>query len=168
MFFSYITELKNRIFILIYAFIFNLIFCTSNLEILLYISTKPISKFKGFNFIFTEISNAFTCYLNLLVIYSLLLTLPFLILNIFYFLTPSLYKYEHSIIKNLLFISLSLFLFTFFFINLIFLPNLLTFFFKFEITQYPFNIFFEGRIDTYLSFFIKIYYMFLIIFQFPI
>ena len=34
--------------------------------------------------------------------------------------------------------------------------------------EYPFKIFFEGRIDTYLSFLIKFIYLFNFIFQFPL
>ena len=34
--------------------------------------------------------------------------------------------------------------------------------------EYPFKIFFEGRIDTYLSFLIKFIYLFNFVFQFPL
>lgn len=168
MFNYYIKELKDRIIFCLYAFFFNLIFCFLFLEELLYISIEPISYFKGFHFIFTELSTAFFSYLNLILIYSLLLTIPVLLYHFILFITPSLYKYELIFILYFILWALIQGLFALFFISKIFLPLILNFFFKFELLEYPFKIFFEGRIDTYLSFFIKIIYLFNFIFQFPL
>lgn len=168
MFTFYIKELKDRLIFSIYSFIFNFIFSFFFLEELLYISIQPISKYHGFNLIFTELSNAFLSYLNLLLIFSFLLTLPFIIYNCITFITPSLYRYEFIFLIYFILSSLILLTFATIFINKIFLPLILQFFFKFELIEYPFSIFFEGRIDTYFIFIIKIFYLFNIIFQFPI
>jgi sec-independent protein translocase protein TatC len=164
----YLEELKTRLIFITYGFVFNCVFCLYFLEELLYISIQPISHYKGFNLIFTEISNAFLSYFNLIIIFSIILTLPFLVLNILLFIIPSLYKYECVSIIYLINSSFFLIISATYFINKVFLPLILNFFFKFEIMDYPFSIFFEGRIDTYLTFIIKIYYLFNIIFQFPL
>ena len=164
----YFKELKTRFIFCLYALVCNVIFCFVFLEELLFIAIEPISYFKGFNFIFTEISNAFFSYTHLIIIFSILLTLPFVLFNFFFFLSPSLYKYEYILIIYIFICSFALFVFSLIFINKIFLPIILNFFFKFELVEYPFQIFFEGRIDTYLIFFIQIFYLFVTIFQLPL
>ena len=164
----YLIEFKYRFYLSIYSFIFNFLFCISYLKEILYITLLPINEFHGLNFIFTEITNAFLSYFNLILIYSLILSSPFIIINFFIYAIPSLYNYEFTLCKYLLVGSAILLTFALLFINNLFLPLILKFFFKFEILQYPFKIFFEGRIDTYLNFLIKIYSLFLLMFQFPI
>ena len=63
----YLNEFKIRFFFILYSFIFNSFFCFLYLKEILYISIKPISNFNGFNFIFTELSNAFLCYIDLII-----------------------------------------------------------------------------------------------------
>ena len=91
MFQHYIYELKSTLKMCIVTFLFNFTYCLYNMKPLLFLTIKTMMSFKELNFIFTEVTNAFISYLHIVMVYSVILSLPFIIYNIFFFLLQAFF-----------------------------------------------------------------------------
>ena len=118
--------------------------------------------------IYTSLTEAFTSYFNTLTLLGLCLTSPFIILEIWYFCKPALFKSERRF-----FIILLIIVPVFFFIGMIFsylwvLPSALKFFISFESYFLEIPLQLEPKISEYLTTVINIMFAFGIAFQLPV
>jgi len=119
-------------------------------------------------FIFTNITEAFQTYLELALYFSTFICLPVILYHVFIFLIPGLYQYEKDFLKKSLNIGVVAYIIGTLFVYFIILPISWEFFSGFEINSNDslFNLYFETKLNEYLSFIIKIFLVFSFIFQF--
>ena len=166
--FFYFNELKYRVLYSIFFFILILLVSLNFGKVLIKVLAIPLLKMNYQNlnftyFIFTDMSELFFLYLELSVIISLLLLIPFLFLHLWLFLIPGLYNYEKSF---LFFIFIGILSFSFIIIFSLYfflIPFVWSFFLSFEIKEEGgFGVFYEAHIKDYIFFLINILFLFLL------
>jgi Sec-independent protein secretion pathway component TatC len=148
----HLAELKWRCISFLMAFFFTIlafyIYSSSFLSILL----KPLYNKENLHFIFTNISEAFRTNLNISIILSFGILIPFVFYHIFCFFAPGFYKKDRN---EYLFIFHS-----FFFFFLVggfigwkfFFPMFWEFFYNFELDSLSFTLKLEPRISSNIEF----------------
>ena len=117
--------------------------------------------------IFTKITEVFYTYLKISLTFSLLICFPFIILQIWLFIIPGLYKTEKLFFNFFLIIILFLYIISILFSYKIIIPKILNFFLLFEKGNLYFPLHFEARLKEYLNTIIFIYIYMLFCFQIP-
>ena len=93
MIYNYIVEIKNRIFLILLAWIFLILVSYCYKETILFIVVKPnLSSSQVFYFITINITDTIYVYLQLTYFVSFQLTCFFTMYHLFKFLTPALEK----------------------------------------------------------------------------
>lgn len=135
---------------------------------LLYLISKPLIynniniNNSKFNFIFTDLFEAFQTYLFLSVTFSILINIPFTIWNIWKFLLKGLYSFENKIfIKSLIWIITFILVMNIIFYKII-LPLILSFLIQFEsiIDYNPFDLQLQLKLKEYFKIFIKFLFLY--------
>lgn len=164
--FLYIREIKNRILLLFYNFILNLLILIEYKESLAYILGRYQDNFFPY-FISTNLTEIFLSFLKLTCFLSFYLSYPLLLLQITLFLMPALYKYEFKNLKGMILTSIILYISCTLITYEIFLPSCLQFFFSFELNSESslIGIHLETRFKDYMDFFIKIFYTLNLVFH---
>jgi sec-independent protein translocase protein TatC len=162
----YFFELKIRfIYYLINLLSFILLFYLYIYEILYLINYNPTNLY----FIFTNLSEVFSIYIYISLIGGLTLSIPYLFLQILWFLYPCLYIYELKIIKKVFKNGISLIIISNTLFFYIIFPWSWAFFLGFETTikKTLISIFFENKIKEYLIFFSEFLFLynFLVLFS---
>lgn len=170
---KYLLEIKNRVLLL--SLSYCSIFLTSYYykDILLFIIIKPENisannKFNFFYFIFTDVTEIFCVYFKLIFFLSFQMITLMLLYHFFLFISPALYKNEFKYFK-LVFISIGFVgLISFTIAHFIIIPLSWSFFFSFQdlLTNKSFTIHFEAKLIEYFNFYISLYYICGIYFQF--
>jgi sec-independent protein translocase protein TatC len=170
---KYIIELKNRGLLLFLTYLSTIIVSYYYKNVLLFLILKPNNilqfnnKFDFFYFIFTDVTEIFSVYFNLIFFLSSQIILLMLLYHLFLFFSPAFYKNEFKyfklIIKSVTFLSfVSLLVASF-----IVIPLSWDFFLSFQdlLTNKSFNIHFEAKLIEYFNFYITLYYICGIYFQ---
>ena len=169
MFNKYFLEVRNRTILILFSWGFALLVSYLNKETLLFLLIKPnliLFKDKYFYFIATNLTDMFSAYLHLSYFVAFQTAIVFGLLQLKSFIAPALYKKEHQQIH--LFYRLSL---VFLLLSILFLHNIVLqccwrFFSSFQNSSTcSINIFLEMRVTEYLSFYILIYYITVLIGQ---
>ena len=162
-YYKYYLEIRNRTVLTITNWIFVTTTCYYYKEILLFLLVNLNGNFLSTNstqyyFIFTNISELFSVYLDLIFFISNQTTIFFLIYHSVLFISSGLYKSEY---KKLIYIF-KIFLFSWFaavfIFNSIILPTSIKFFLGFQQTKSA-SFFFEAKILEYFDYFINLYYI---------
>ena len=161
---KYILEIKNRTVLLTIAWLLSVIVSYCYKETLLFLSLKYLLKDSyenGIYFIATDLTEIMSTYLKLSYLTATQIVFILLTYHVLMFLSPGLYAFEYNILKNYFFKSVSLWLFSFFFLNRYILNVCWVFFLSFQETcnSKPINLYFEGKINEYVSFYITICFM---------
>ena len=169
MFYKYILELKNRVFLICLSWVTTVFVCYNYKKTLLYLLIKLNSKMfnsDSFYFITTNLTDVFSVYVKL----SCFLSNQFLCIYFFYhclvFIAPGLYYTEYKNLITIFYLSICFNFTGIYLFNSYFLPYIWEFFLSYlnnSLDNSP-NIFFEIQITEYLLFYIKFYY-FLILFS---
>jgi len=174
LFFYYLNEIKYRVLYFIFSFLFNFFIWLFYSKESLFLIVRPLlnlTKGEQFSyFIFTNMTDVLFIYIKIALILAFVVALPFLFLQVWFFLVQGLYNYE----KN--FLGIIFFLFIFLFINLIYflytflIPFIWFFFINFELTSSEslFGMYYEARINDYVDFMFYIFFIFCCFLQFPI
>lgn len=170
---NYFQELKYRSFYIFFAFlsVFSVIYFFS-VEFLYYI-IKPLgdtSHNQINSLIYTDLSEAFFSTILLIMYFSLYLNSPFIIYQIYYFIIPGTYKYEQHFLLQLIFLSLSCLFISCLISYFIFIPFLWNFFLNYglNLNSELLNLNFQGKINEYINFIIRIFSNLAFCFQVPI
>lgn len=165
-FFYHFLEIRIRFFFGIFSVLlcFFTAYCFS-FE-LLYLFVQPF--FAPKIFIFTDLTEALSTTMKVCFIYSMVVSLPYFIYQIWCFLIPSLLIVERKKIKGFLALSFFLFFFSHFFLYFHLLPEIFYFLFTFEIKKELLTIQLEARINSYVEFTFYIYCLFFLFFQIPL
>lgn len=165
-YYQYYTEIKNRLILLAFAWLFSLVICYLNKEALLFIlinSTKYVSlhDLKPY-FIFTNISEIFQVYVELIIFLSNQIALAMIGYHILMFLSLGLYKFEFIKLKFSYKVFLTSWIFSILLLCKFIIPFSWNFFLNFQENSngiQPISFFFEAKIADYLNYFISLYYI---------
>ena len=174
-FVSHLTELRKR---LIHSFIFLIIFfiiCYFFAEYLYGFLVEPYAQAvreDGTNrrLIFTALQETFLTYLKVSFFTAFFVTCPFILMQIWKFIAPGLYKHEKIAILPYLVLTPVLFLLGGMLVYYLIMPLAIKFFLSFETTGISTNlpIQLEAKVNEYLSLVMKLIFAFGISFQLPV
>jgi sec-independent protein translocase protein TatC len=161
---KYILELKNR-FILLFITWFSVIligYLYKETLLFLFIESEIFvnNEFKVDYFIFTDVLEVFSVYIELISFLSLQIVVLYILYHSFVFLSHGLfiseYYYLNYIVKTILIVwFLSVILSKY-----ILIPTMWNFFFNFQKAG-SINLHFEAKLSEYLNFYIQFYYIFI-------
>ena len=174
-FFSHLAELRKR---LIHSFIFLIIFfigCYFFAEYIYAFLVEPYAqavKDDGTNrrLIFTALQETFLTYLKVSFFVAFFVTFPFILMQIWKFIAPGLYKHEKVAILPYLILTPILFFLGGMLVYYLIMPLAIKFFLSFESsglsTNLPIQL--EAKVNEYLSLVMKLIFAFGISFQLPV
>lgn len=166
LFIYYLKEIKYRIFYCIISFFLNFLIWFLFSKELLFVIVKPlliINKGQNFSyFIFTNMSDVLTVYIKIAFILGFIITLPLILINFWFFLVQGLYNYEKNFLLILMGFSLLFLTSIFLFLYIYFIPFIWSFFINFELTadNSLFGVYYEAKINDYVSFMFYIFGIF--------
>ena len=174
-FISHLAELRKR---LIHSFVFLLIFfiaCYFFAENLYGFLVEPFAKAvkddgSDRRLIFTALQETFLTYLKVSFFTAFFVTCPFILMQIWKFIAPGLYKHEKIAILPYLVLTPILFFLGGMLVYYLIMPLAIKFFLSFESTGLSTNlpIQLEAKVNEYLSLVMKLIFAFGISFQLPI
>ena len=174
-FISHLSELRKR---LINSFIFLIIFfvgCYIFAENLYGFLVEPFAqavKNDGTDrrLIFTALQETFLTYLKVSFFTAFFVTCPFILMQIWKFIAPGLYKHEKLAILPYLILTPILFFLGGILVYYLIMPLAIKFFLSFESTGISTNlpIQLEAKVNEYLSLIMKLIFAFGISFQLPV
>jgi len=174
-FVSHLTELRKR---LINSFIFLIIFfigCYFFAEHLYGFLVEPYAKAvknDGLErrLIFTALQETFLTYLKVSFFTAFFVTCPYILMQIWKFIAPGLYKHEKIAILPYLILTPVLFFIGGMLVYYLIMPLAIKFFLSFESTGLSTNlpIQLEAKVNEYLSLIMKLIFAFGISFQLPV
>ena len=174
-FFSHLAELRKRLIIcFIFLFVFFVI-CYFFSEYIYGFLVEPYSSVvqdDGIQrrLIFTALQETFLTYLKVSFFTAFFITFPFILIQLWLFIAPALYKNEKSAIMPYLIITPILFLLGGMLVYYLIMPLAIKFFLSFEsagtITNLPIQL--EAKVNEYLSLIMKLIFAFGISFQLPV
>lgn len=163
----HVKEFKLRTCYLGFSFLITFFICYYYSFEILYLFVKPFLNYEK-NFIFTDLTEAFYTTIQLNLIVSISILIPFIIYNIWCFFIPSTFLEErkkYNFFFSAIIISLVMSAcFIFFFL----LPELYKFLLHFEINTSFMIIQLEARIQSYVQLACNIFFLSSIIFQIPL
>jgi len=174
-FVSHLAELRKR---LIYSFVFLIIFfigCYIFAEYLYGFLVEPFAeavKNDGTDrrLIFTALQETFLTYLKVSFFAAFFVTCPFILIQIWKFIAPGLYKHEKIAILPYLILTPILFFLGGILVYYLIMPLAIKFFLSFESsglsTNLPIQL--EAKVNEYLSLIMKLIFAFGISFQLPV
>lgn len=112
-------------------------------------------------FIFTNVTEIFSVYLQIIFFFSFQITFIFFIYHIFIFLSPAFFETEYRYLKLVIKTLILTWLASMFLANYAIIPLTWNFFLSFQelILDRSFSIHFEAKISEYSSFCISLYYI---------
>lgn len=171
---KYFTEIKNRFFLVLITYFFSIttIYCHKEIILLAVIQSKNLYGTKNTAyFIFTDVTEIFSLYMQLIFFISSHIISFYILYNIFIFLTPALFKKEYETLKFIF----KLFCFAWIFSALIsvkiLIPLTWNFFLSFQdsiLLKTSLDIYFEAKIIEYFNFFMYFYLISTLYFQLSI
>ena len=174
-FVSHLAELRKR---LINSFIFLLIFfvgCYFFAEYIYGFLVEPFAKAvkddgTDRRLIFTALQETFLTYLKVAFFTAFFVTCPFILMQIWKFIAPGLYKHEKTAILPYLVLTPILFFLGGMLVYYLIMPLAIKFFLSFESTGMSTNlpIQLEAKVNEYLSLVMKLIFAFGISFQLPV
>ena len=174
-FISHLTELRKR---LINSFIFLIIFfigCYFFAEYIYGFLVEPFAKAvkndgSDRRLIFTALQETFLTYLKVSFFTAFFVTCPFILMQIWKFIAPGLYKHEKIAILPYLILTPILFFLGGILVYYLIMPLAIKFFLSFESTGLSTNlpIQLEAKVNEYLSLVMKLIFAFGLSFQLPV
>lgn len=172
---KYYREIKNRLKLLFFAWLICLINCYYYKEMVLLIIIKsntffPETSSKPY-FIFTNITEIFYMYFEIVVFVSNQITIIMLFYQVFMFLSLGLYHFEFTKIKLVFQVFIVSWTLCSILLLKLIVPFSWNFFLSFQenlTNTQSVSLFFEAKLSEYLQYFISLYYACLISCQFLI
>ncbi|MGI4776132.1 MAG: twin-arginine translocase subunit TatC [Janthinobacterium lividum] len=169
---EHFAELKNRLFKIIFTFVFSFLICYYFSDNIYTILLQPLIKVTHQSdlrkIIYTGLTEAFFTYIKLATFSAFIVTFPMIALQVYLFIAPGLYRVEKKMAAFILITSPILFWSGGVFVFLFVMPKAWHFFMGFENTSSRIPIILEARISEYLNLVIQLITAFGIAFQLPI
>ena len=171
-YYKYYLEIKNRFVLICLAGSLCLSVTYYYKEILLFMFIH-LSQFtndigSSFYFIFTDVTEIFSVYFQLIFFITSQIMLISSIYHFLVFIAPGLYQLEYNRLNFLIKFFFITWFISIFFFNFVFLPLSWEFFISFQNQTIvkTFDLFFEAKINEYLNYYISAYYVCLVNCQF--
>lgn len=160
-YYKFYLELKNRLFLLLLCWATSILVCYHYKNFLLFSVIKNIETLSGKTYlIFTDITEIFYVYLQLIIFISNQISFIFIIYHLLTFLALGFFKHELKIFKTFFKIFLILMIISILIFYKFIIPLSGQFFLTFQqnntILQ-PISFFFEAKLLDFLNYFIKFY-----------
>ena len=174
-FISHLAELRKRLIHSFFFLIIFFVFCYLFAEHLYGFLVDPYAqavKDDGTNrrLIFTALQETFLTYLKVSFFTAFFITCPFILIQIWKFIAPGLYKHEKTAILPYLILTPILFFLGGMLVYYLIMPLAIKFFLSFESsglsTNLPIQL--EAKVNEYLSLVMKLIFAFGISFQLPV
>lgn len=172
---KYLIEFKNRFFFLVLLYLSTSVILYLYKEILLFLLVQPKwkvtnDKFSLVYFIFTDVTEIFSVYIQLILFITFQLLVLFIIYHFYIFFIPALFKKEYLYLKVVIKVIFFTWFFSLLVSNYYIIPFSWDFFLSFQnfITDKSFNIHFEAKLSEYFAFYISFYYICFFYFQFSV
>ena len=164
---KYLFEIKNRVSLLVLLWLFVGVVCYYYKEILLFSLIKSFICLNSdlFYFIFTNVTEVFFIYFTLISFISFQIACWYLIYNIFVFLSPALFSYEHQYLNFFFKLLTFFFFFSFVLSNYVLIPLTWHFFLSFKPISFAKSVYFEAKLSEYLNFYLNVYSFCFVYFQ---
>jgi sec-independent protein translocase protein TatC len=170
--YTYYLEIKNRIFLSLICWLSASLVCYFYKETLLFlfISFSNYGILAGSKpyFIFTDVTEIFTVYAQLIFFISNQILFIKLSYHMLMFLSSGLYKFEYINLKFVFRVLLGSWIISIFLLNKILMPLSWNFFLSFQdqTRLKTISLFFEAKLSEYFNFYISLYYICLLNFIF--
>lgn len=172
-YYSYFLEIKNRVLLSITSWLLLMVTCYFYKETLLFtiidFSENSTTSALQSHFIFTNVTEIFYVYLNLTLFVSNQLVLLVIIYHITMFFSTGLYKFEFAKLSLTVQVFLIFWIASLLLLSKVIIPISWSFFLSFQESSelsHSVTLFFEAKIEEYLSYFINLYFVCLINCQF--
>ncbi len=171
---QHLVELRGRLvksLILIAAlFVFSYIFADTIYNFLVQPYADAVEGEEGRRLIFTALHETFFTYLKVALFTSLFISLPFILIQIWIFVAPGLYKNEKTVVYPYLLATPILFLIGASLVYYFIMPLAIRFFLSFESIggngALPIEL--EAKVNEYLSLVMRLIFAFGLCFQLPV
>ena len=171
---QHLIELRSRLIkslVLIFiVFVIAYIFADNIYDFLVQPYAHAVAGESGRRLIFTALHETFFTYLKVALFASIFISLPFILMQIWIFVAPGLYKNEKSVVIPYLIATPVLFLLGAALVYFFIMPLAIKFFLSFESIggQGSLPIQLEAKVNEYLSLVIRLIFAFGISFQLPV
>ena len=171
---QHLIELRSRLIkslVLIFiVFVIAYIFADNIYDFLVQPYADAVAGESGRRLIFTALHETFFTYLKVALFASTFISLPFILMQIWIFVAPGLYKNEKSVVIPYLIATPVLFLLGAALVYFFIMPLAIKFFLSFESIggQGSLPIQLEAKVNEYLSLIIRLIFAFGISFQLPV
>ena len=151
--FQHVYELKYRSLYLFLCFILTFFTSYEFATEIIYIFIKPLLINKIEHLIYTNITEAFFTFINVSLMSSLIIIIPFLFYQIYFFLLPGIYSYERDKLFKILIFNFISTVLSIIFCYKVLIPIAWSFFLDFDTSasNEVFKITFEGKINEYIT-----------------
>lgn len=161
--YKYYKELKNRFLLVVLAWTTTLLVSYIYKEILLFLIVKPSINYSNnatMYFIFTDVTEIFSVYIQIILFFGLHSVIIYTLYHLLVFFLLGLYKFEYEYLYFGLKSIGVVFVLSIFVFNNILLPITWHFFLSFQsFTFLTIDLFFESKINEYLTFYMTSYYV---------
>ena len=171
---QHLIELRSRLIkslVLIFiVFVIAYIFADNIYDFLVQPYADAVAGESGRRLIFTALHETFFTYLKVALFASIFISLPFILMQIWIFVAPGLYKNEKSVVIPYLIATPVLFLLGAALVYFFIMPLAIKFFLSFESIggQGSLPIQLEAKVNEYLSLIIRLIFAFGVSFQLPV
>jgi len=162
---KYFLEIKNRLLLLLITWLSTLFVCYTHKETLLFLLIQSneftINSSIMFYFIFTNVTEIFSVYIQLITFLCFQIFFLYLIYHCFNFLSLAMFKIELYYVKMFLNFSILMWISSIFLTHFVLVPITWKFFLSFQdiISSKFVQLHFEAKLTEYLTFYILIYYL---------
>ena len=171
---EHLIELRSRIIktmiMIIVFFIFFYIFADNIYNFLVKPYANAVAGEEGRRLIFTALHETFFTYIRVAIFASLFVSLPFLLIQLWIFIAPGLYKNEKNVVLPYLLATPVLFILGSALVYYLIMPLAIKFFLSFESIggngALPIQL--EAKVNEYLSLIMRLILAFGICFQLPV
>nr|AEP20725.1 SecY-independent transporter protein [Kryptoperidinium foliaceum endosymbiont] len=172
-YYKYYKEIKNRLVLVFFAWVFCFNTCYYYKETILFLLVNTNNTFLNLNnqpyFIFTDVTEVFYVYFELVIFCSNQIALSALFYQTLMFLSLGLYQFEFTKLK----LAFQLFILTWLLSSTLLFKVVIPFSWKFflsfqetSVDSQVLSFFFEAKLNEYLEYLIRLYYVCLISCQF--
>ena len=171
---EHLIELRSRIIktmiMIIFFFIFFYIFADNIYNFLVKPYANAVAGEEGRRLIFTALHETFFTYIRVAIFASLFVSLPFLLIQLWIFIAPGLYKNEKNVVLPYLLATHILFILGSALVYYLIMPLAIKFFLSFESIggngALPIQL--EAKVNEYLSLIMRLILAFGLCFQLPV
>jgi sec-independent protein translocase protein TatC len=161
----YISEIKNRIILTFLTFCSTILIEYFYKEVLLFLFLESeISRnytFKINYFIFTDVTEIFLVYFKLMLFISFQISFFYTCYHIFVFLSHGVFITEYRNFTYVLKFAAMIWVLSLIISKYVLIPMMWDFFFNFQNSRFM-HFHFEAKLNEYLDFYIKFYYIFIV------